>query len=50
MKFCEVSNYTFELNLCQCVSLSVCHEKKTFKKIYRGVLQINKYYSKNVLQ
>ncbi len=38
--FCEVPNYTFELNVCQ----SVCpSRKKHLKKIDRGVLLGNKY-------
>jgi hypothetical protein len=37
-RFCEVSNYSFELNVCRFVT------KKIFKKkIVRGVLQGNKY-------
>ena len=37
VRFCEAPIFTFELNVCQCVT------KKTFqKKIDRGVLQVNK--------
>ena len=41
-QFYEVSNYTFELNVCQCVSLS---RKKHLKKIDRGIPQVNKIIS-----